>query len=359
MHIDFKKWVYKYKILHVLMWTFTMSFSFLTYYNPAKTVIAQVANVVCSTGLNAFPFYLCGYVLVPRLLYKRKFTAFILIFIFMVLFFGLGVLFVTRLVDHIFAHDKVIIPTWTTLGPSVNLFLWNTALAAFGSSGFKILFDRFRMEKKLHEVEKEKITTELSFLRSQINPHFLFNIMNTIYFQIDKKNMEARRSVEKFSEMLRYQLYECTTDKIQVDKELNYIKNYIAIQTLRMEKESDVQLLIDDDMDDFWIAPFLILPIVENAFKHVSNFKDSHRNKIHVQLRVLDGHIFMVEAINSYEQDVQEKYLLQSGGLGIQNLKRRLELLYPEKYELNINRTEATHQTTLKLKYDDFQMLAS
>ena len=79
--------------------------------------------------------------------------------------------------------------------------------------------------------------------------------MNTIYFQIDKTNADARLSIEKFSEMLRYQLYECTTDKIPIQKELHYIKNYVAIQTLRMEKDSDISLIIEDEMDDFLIAP--------------------------------------------------------------------------------------------------------
>lgn len=353
MSEKFINWIVKYKGLHIIFWLALMFFSFATYYNPARSVYSQVANVLASTGLNAVPFYLCGYVLVPKLLYKRKFTAFIVIVLVLTVTYGLFVLFMTRMVDRITNHDKDIFPNWTVLGPSVNLFIWNTAIAIFGSSGFKILFDRFRIEKKLHEVEKEKITTELSFLRSQINPHFLFNIMNTIYFQIAKTNVEARSSVEKFSEMLRYQLYECTTDKIQIDKELNYIKNYIAIQTLRMEKGSDVKLMIDDRIDNFWIAPFLILPIVENAFKHVSNFKDSNKNKVHVILKIADTRVFVVETTNTYEHENTGKHLMQSGGLGIQNLKRRLELLYPEKHELNINNQGNTYQTVLKLQYDN------
>src|SRR6202012_4620037 len=138
----------------------------------------------------------------------------------------------------------------------------------------KIIADRYFMEQRLLEIEKEKVSTELNFLRSQVNPHFLFNVMNTIYFQIEKTNTDARLSIEKFSEMLRYQLYECTTDKIQIQKELLYIQNYVSIQTLRMEKGSDINLFIDTEMENFLIAPLLILPIVENAFKHVSNFKD-------------------------------------------------------------------------------------
>ena len=92
--------------------------------------------------------------------------------------------------------------------------------------------DRFGMEQQLHEVENEKVSTELAFLRAQINPHFLFNVLNTIYFQIQKENSEARSSVEKLSEMLRYQLYECNTDKIDISKELAYIENYVAVQQL-------------------------------------------------------------------------------------------------------------------------------
>ena len=156
--------------------------------------------------------------------------------------------------------------------------------------------------------------------------------MNTIYFQIDKANTDARLSVEKFSEMLRYQLYECTTDRIQIKKELHYIENYVAIQTLRMEKESDIKLTIDGQMDNFMIAPLLILPIIENSFKHVSNF---------------------IEAINTYDQAIGEKHLLQSGCLGIQNLKRRLELLYPGKYELTTHAQSGMYQTILKLSYND------
>jgi LytS/YehU family sensor histidine kinase len=208
------------------------------------------------------------------------------------------------------------------------------------------------MEQQLSEIEKEKVTSELNFLRSQVNPHFLFNVMNTIYFQIEKTNTDARLSVEKFSEMLRYQLYECTTDKIQIQRELHYIQNYVAIQTLRMEKGSDIRLLIDEAMEDFLIAPLLILPIVENAFKHVSNFKEPGKNKIHLAIKKHDNTL-LIEAVNTYDSAEGQKYLLQTGGLGIRNLQRRLELLYPGRHELNINKQEDTYHTLLKLQYND------
>jgi len=120
-----------------------------------------------------------------------------------------------------------------------------------------------------------------------------------------------------------------------------------------MEKESDISLLIYPDIEDFMIAPLLILPIVENAFKHVSNFKEPGKNKIYMTVKKQDDKTLLMEAINTYDQSNGQKHLLQTGGLGIQNLKRRLELLYPGKHELHINKDENTFQTILKLQYND------
>jgi two-component system LytT family sensor kinase len=126
----------------------------------------------------------------------------------------------------------------------------------------------------------------------------------------------------------------------------------VAIQTLRMEKDSDISLTIED-MGDFLIAPLLILPIIENAFKHVSNFKEAGKNKIHLSVKNEDSSTLLVEAVNTYDQSDGQKHLLQSGGLGIQNLKRRLELLYPGRHELDISKSGDTYQTILKLQYND------
>ncbi len=112
-------------------------------------------------------------------------------------------------------------------------------------------------------------------------------------------------------------------------------------------------LVIDREMENFLIAPLLILPIVENAFKHVSAFKEAGKNKIHLTVKNHDRNTFLVEAVNTYDQSGGQKHLMDSGGLGIQNLQRRLELLYPGRHELNVNKQEDTYQTILKLQYND------
>ncbi|HRI19636.1 MAG TPA: histidine kinase [Panacibacter sp.] len=344
----------KYKVLHVIMWMLVGCSTFFTYYEDTTPLIPQVANagmvIICST----IPFYITAYVLIPKTLYKHRYFLFIFLLILLDLFSGIFMMLAVRSVDHFFDPSRpVITADLSKLRFAANIFIWTSLIASFGAGGLKIMSDSFKLRKKLLEVEKEKISTELNFLRSQINPHFLFNVINTIYFQIDKQNTHARASVEKLSEMLRYQLYECTTDKIEIAKELDYIKSYVAIQTLRMEKGSDIQLCIDEEMNSFRIAPLLILPIVENAFKHVSHFKDPAQNKIHISLAQNDIHHFIIKAVNTFDEANRANHLLQSGGLGVQNLKRRLELLYPNRYELQINQHENLYQTTLKLQHDD------
>jgi LytS/YehU family sensor histidine kinase len=213
--------------------------------------------------------------------------------------------------------------------------------------------DRFGMEQQLHVVENEKVSTELAFLRAQINPHFLFNVLNTIYFQIQKDNSEARNSVEKLSEMLRYQLYECTTDMIEISKELAYIENYVAVQQLRMEAGTDLKLMLPRDIGSFKIAPLLILPLVENAFKHISNYKDPSKNKLHISITIEPDSQFMVNVVNTYNSSVGTDILQNSSGLGLKNLERRLALLYPGRHSITRRRNENTYETTLKIQYHD------
>jgi len=352
--IDYKKWLFQYKLLHVPLWCLVWLSTFTVYYDKTAPLIPQVFNAAIVVIMSMIPFYLTAHWLIPKFLYNRKYFLFITLLLAVVVTGGLAMMLAVRTIDHLFDPAKEIIASDPAAFKfDVNIFTWTSLLAAFGSGGLKIMIDSFRLRRQLYEVEKEKVSTELNFLRSQMNPHFLFNVINTIYFQIDKRNTDARATVEKLSEMLRYQLYECTSDKIEIKKELEYIKNYVDVQTLRMEKGSDIRLHIDEEIGSFKIAPLLILPVVENAFKHVSNFKDPQNNKIHINLAISDQSFFMVETLNSYDKSNGANFLLQSGGLGVQNLKRRLELLYPNQHELTVKQDKNIYRTILKIKYYD------
>jgi LytS/YehU family sensor histidine kinase len=153
--------------------------------------------------------------------------------------------------------------------------------------------------------------------------------------------------------MLRYQLYECTTDRIDISRELAYIENYVNVQKLRMEAGTDLRINLPGDIGSFKIAPLLILPLVENAFKHVSNFKDPSQNKLHITILTEPESWFVVNVVNTYNPAESIRQFEDSSGLGLKNLERRLSLLYPGKYSITRKRNEKTYETTLKIRYRD------
>lgn len=342
------KWLLKY----LLLWIILTLFLLYLIYDYNTSFFPQFAGTFVVTGFTAIPAFLSTRVLVPRFLYHKAIKKFI------------GALLVVAIVNTVLTYfiagafyyemsGKSIFRSIAVIQVLSAAFFIINCIVIMVSSAVQIIIDRFGIEQQLHVVENEKVITELAFLRAQINPHFLFNVLNTIYFQIHKTNIEARNSVEKLSEMLRYQLYECTTDMIDISKELAYIENYVAVQKLRIEAGTDLRMKLQEDIGSFKIAPLLILPLVENAFKHISNFKDPSRNKIYITIYVEKECQFVVNVVNTYNSTGGSEQLQKSSGLGMHNLERRLTLLYPGKHSLTNKRYENTYETTLKIQYHD------
>ena len=352
MHLRIPRWLIKYKILHVIAWMLISFIAMFISYDVHSSMLSQWIGYLVITGVAMPVCYYIVFTLTPRYLYQKRIGVYTVYILLLAAINAVLTYIVALFTYHVMTGLPVFPSFFYFFTVLFEIFLIDIILISI-SCIIKIISDRFFMEQQLHEIEKEKVNTELNFLRSQVNPHFLFNVLNTIYFQIENTNINARQSVEKLSEMLRYQLYECTSDKIQIHRELQYIENYVAIQTLRMEKDFDIRLSIDHQMESFLIAPLLILPIVENSFKHVSNYKENTKNSIQLTIKNMDKNILYIEAVNTYDQSFHQQHLLQTGGLGVQNLKRRLELLYPGKYELIIDRDDNIYKTTLKLQYDD------
>jgi two-component system LytT family sensor kinase len=141
-------------------------------------------------------------------------------------------------------------------------------------AAFKLLADYALAQRRMGEMAKENAEAELNFLKSQINPHFVFNSLNSVYFLIDKQNTGARDALHKFSDMLRYQLYECSGDTTPIEKELGYLQDYIDLQKLRRNENCTVNFSRSGNLAGFSIAPLLLIPFVENAFKHLSHYTD-------------------------------------------------------------------------------------
>lgn len=214
------------------------------------------------------------------------------------------------------------------------------------AGGIKFFRDKYKSEERLERVAKENAQNELKFLKSQMNPHFMFNLLNTIYFQIPSESQVARKTLLSFSGLLRYQLYECNVDKISIYKEINYLQNFVELQRERKKENYQFNLDYSEIKEEFAIPPLIIIPFVENAFKHVSNHK-TEKNVVEIRLKGSQSvfELFVKNTRDCFK--VQEAAPIS--GIGLDNVKRRLELLYPGHYDLFITEGAYDYKTELKI----------
>ncbi len=227
-----------------------------------------------------------------------------------------------------------------------------TFLIAGASTLFKIVTDWLRYLREKQEIETETMQTELRFLKSQINPHFLFNTLNNLYALTLKKDDRAPEIVIKLSEMMRYMLYECNEKKVLLRKEVHYLKNYIDLEQLRQGKNVDVNFTVRGHITDQKVAPLLFITFLENSFKHgLNNQLDHGFVNIEITVDGKDLHFF-IENSKPASIDQPRNPNRRSGGIGLVNVHRRLNLLYPQRYEMRIDDTPNTYAVDLSLELD-------
>ena len=332
----------RYKLHHILFWLLIFGVWFmLRYEGYANKEIAFKITFIKVLDL-ALMVYVTNYVLIPHLLYKKKYVRFVLIIILMILVSSTTKMYIIGQV----AND----PNFFNLGGNIKARIYDNVIPHFflviAGAAFKLMFDQLKLQKKMAELAKEKAEAELNFLKSQINPHFLFNSLNSVYFLIDKNNADARKALHKFSDMLRYQLYEADGEKIPIEKEINYLQDYVHLQQLRKDENYKVQFNCSSAVKNFSIEPLLLIPFVENAFKHISHRTDGS-NFVKLDMGRSNGYFeFSVE--NSTEKGIYTTE--QHGGIGMNNVKRRLELLYPDAHKLDVRDEANTFKIDLKLK---------
>ena len=185
-----------------------------------------------------------------------------------------------------------------------------------------------------HELETRAMQSELNLLKSQINPHFLFNTLNSLYALSLKKSDDAPEIVIRLSEMMRYMLYECNVKQVLLSKEILYVENYLFLEKLR-HKNTNIRFTVEGEPHNLLVAPLLFMAFIENAFKHGAGNHVSE-GFVHIQMLIQDEEVNMfVENSKTETHPTQEHK--RSGGIGLVNVKRRLTLLYPEAYNLEIN----------------------
>jgi Putative regulator of cell autolysis len=327
--------------MDVGFWLGLYIFWVLIFQNRSFTISRTMTIEFCYLIFIAGIYYASIKYFIPKFLYKKYYISFFFILLIAISLAALLrvplVFFMNRYVFHANhpSFNKVLINSF------INIFIWVVCLLAL-----HMLIEKIRFRKYVTVLEKEKTKTELDYLKAQFNPHFLFNSINSIYGHIDRKNYKARDMLHTFSEMLRYQLYECNSDYITIEKELNYIRNYILLQQSRKENLI-VEFCSAQEVSGFLIAPLVLITFIENAFKYVSNYEEKE-NKVEILLRY-DENVFCFTICNTTENRI-EKSAVEHGGIGIVNVKRRLDLIYPNKHELNIINEPDCYKVSLKLQ---------
>jgi sensor histidine kinase YesM len=205
--------------------------------------------------------------------------------------------------------------------------------------------DWFELEAKRKEVENEKLTSELNFLKAQINPHFLFNTLNNLYYLAYTKSDNTTEVIAKLSQMMRYMIYDSNHSKVPLSKEIEYMENYISLERLRLNNQIPIHFEVKGNTENVWIAPLIFITFLENAFKHgVSNNNPKAWVNISIEL-ALDQCIYQVE--NSKLEESAEPH--EKSGIGLQNVQRRLELSYPGKHHLTMENKKDSYFVRLNL----------
>jgi hypothetical protein len=229
---------------------------------------------------------------------------------------------------------------WSNLATGSYLMIFFVAMGGFA---LRLAFDRMLTASRLADMEAGQLRSELEILKNQINPHFIFNALNAIYYKIDRSNGAARALTEQFSALIRYQLYECNEAVVDIEKEICFIENYVGLQRERSGDLVRVSCSGFGSMAGFTIPPHVLAPLVENCFKHVSRFED-RENFIALTCRLEEGR-FHFRALNSYDP-VRKS---QRSGIGLANTRKRLELLCHDRFTLSTAENGNHFETTLIL----------
>lgn len=281
-------------------------------------------------------FYLNAVILIPKLVNRRKYKQYgaVIFLSFVIILVITGLLFYTMMEQHRFNMRGHLL---------FNFFFFLFFLA--GSTAYSLIKDRAAADKLAREKENENLKTELSLLRSQASPHFMFNVLNNMVALARKKSDLLEPSLLKFSSLMRYMLYDADEEKVGLEKETEYLQSYIDLQQQRFGKNVQVNVNLRQFDDNYEIEPMLLIPFVENAFKHGTGIIEDAQ--IIVELKAEKGMLhFNVQ--NKYDPssiEVKDK----TSGIGLANVKRRLNLLYGNKQNLLISRKDNWFTISLQL----------
>ncbi|MBL7696539.1 MAG: histidine kinase [Chitinophagaceae bacterium] len=318
--------------VHIFIWSVLLIIPTLLFWGHTFMGLSHIFFLVTSIyhiGL----FYFNAYFLYPKLLTKKTWWLYIVILI---------------AICKLSFNAKVF---FLELDPTFQLTEENGRIIFFGlipflvaSIVFRLVSDRLRFEKLEKEARTERLAAELKFLRSQVSPHFLFNMMTNMVSLARQKSDLLEPSLIRLSELLRYMLYDSNQEKITLSREIEQIENYVSLQKLRFEEDIKVDVDIETDGGDSRIEPMLFIPFIENAFKHGGGIVSDPFITIALSIY---GNVIEFRVKNNFSRESQAKD--KNTGIGLANVRERLKLLYPGKYNLDVSNDGDVFSVYLKL----------
>jgi sensor histidine kinase YesM len=335
---------------HVIFWVAYIGFFILQYslFKKSDVPISSTAGSLTLTAIiDIAAAYFTVYYLLPKFLFKRKYVLFGILFIL-----SAAAAIIAQRVLMYYISYPVFYPEWIDeMGPfwKINPFYSflniYTVVALFAS--IKLLKYWFKNQQMRAELENKNKTSELALLRTQLNPHFLFNTLNNIDSLILTNPTKASDAIIKLSDIVRFMLYDTKTDQVSLENEINYLESYISLQQIRLKDPSFVKFTKQGNCSGKNIAPMLFIPFVENAFKHGQ--KNVKSPGIEISLNCTDDYINF-EVVNHVDKNTPiNKDNTQ--GIGLANTRRRLELLYPDQHEYSIRNDNGLYISSLKITY--------
>lgn len=279
------------------------------------------------------------YFLMPRLLYRKKYWQFVgMVFL---------VVFLTIVVEELL--EMVFYPGTKRAGivPGIYFAIFDVLPIIAILSGFKFAWDAIISQGEVEKLKTTAQESELQFLKSQINPHFLFNNLNNLYSYAIDNSSKTPRIILELSSVLRYMLYDCKEKYVPLYKEIEHLKNFTQLSELQIEDRGTVEFSTEIIGSGYRIAPLILTVFVENAFKH-STASQSEDIFIHVDIKVSENGILDFECTNSFRRETNTDDL--SKGIGLQNVIKRLKLIYPGAHDLSIEETDTLYSVKLNIE---------
>lgn len=324
-------------LIHIFVW-FYLLYTMVFYSVPGETIFTSWFTY-STIFINVAVFYINYFFVLPKIAYQPNIKKIIIYLLLNIVIY----IALKYFIENVFIVNYLEIKPETPIdkkGWFIFFSLIQSTMPILYSSFIWFIDNSFKSEKERQELLNQKNTAEMSLLKSQINPHFIFNTLNNIYSLVNQKSDKSLEAIEKLGNLLRFSSTEIRKDFTYLENEIQYLKNFIDLESLRITNPENIIFEDKTINKNLKIAPMILIPFVENAFKH-GNLRDFPL-EILVETKGSQLQFFLKNKISNTEKD-------KTSGIGIENVKKRLSIVYSEKYTLNINNNDEFYYVTLKI----------